>query len=584
MTINPNAPIYPQIDVALIASPIGTVAGFSKVAIGLGNVDNTSDLNKPISTATQTALNLKLNLSAISAYAPLANPTFTGTISGASASLSGDLTLGGNLTVNGTQTIVNTTNLAISDSLIYLSDNQYSTDNVDIGLYAAYGTTGGDAGNHKHTGLIRKAGGGWHLFSNGSEPSTNIINLTGVNYDSVKVGSLVVNGKSSSDILMGDGTTTATSSYALTSGLYSNPSWITGLAWSKISTTPTTLSGYGITDAATATHIHGNISNTGTLNTVISPASAAKIVALDGTTNAIGTLTAAASPTTTFLRGDGTWQVTYSSPLTLTSLSTGFSIAGGTTSKTLQIDNTLEFAGTDSTKMTFPATSDTLAGLGTAQTFTATQTFSASPNVIGLVTSSATITLFSSTATNITLGSAATTLTFASGSSLAQTINIGTASTGASTYNLGTGATVSATTKTVNIGTAGVSGSITNVNLGSAVSGSTGTTKINTGLSLSTPPAVITGTTYTQLVTDTVLVFNTSAACTVTLLSAATYPGKILWMKQIAAFAVTASASSGAQSVQPLGSTTEGSAILSGAGKFAQLVSNGTDWVIMSAN
>lgn len=33
------------------------------------------------------------------------------------------------------------------------------------------------------------------------------------------------------------------------SGSYSNPSWITSLAWSKISGTPTTLSGYGITDA-----------------------------------------------------------------------------------------------------------------------------------------------------------------------------------------------------------------------------------------------------------------------------------------------------------------------------------------------
>ena len=29
--------------------------------VGLGNVDNTSDLNKPISTATQSALNLKQN-------------------------------------------------------------------------------------------------------------------------------------------------------------------------------------------------------------------------------------------------------------------------------------------------------------------------------------------------------------------------------------------------------------------------------------------------------------------------------------------------------------------------------------------
>lgn len=33
----------------------------TKSDVGLGNVDNTSDLNKPISTATQTALNLKLN-------------------------------------------------------------------------------------------------------------------------------------------------------------------------------------------------------------------------------------------------------------------------------------------------------------------------------------------------------------------------------------------------------------------------------------------------------------------------------------------------------------------------------------------
>lgn len=43
---------------------------YTKSSIGLGNVDNTSDANKPISTATQTALNAK---------APVANPVFTGT-------------------------------------------------------------------------------------------------------------------------------------------------------------------------------------------------------------------------------------------------------------------------------------------------------------------------------------------------------------------------------------------------------------------------------------------------------------------------------------------------------------------------
>jgi len=48
---------------APIASPTftGTVSGITKTMVGLGNVDNTSDLSKPISNATSTALNLKAN-------------------------------------------------------------------------------------------------------------------------------------------------------------------------------------------------------------------------------------------------------------------------------------------------------------------------------------------------------------------------------------------------------------------------------------------------------------------------------------------------------------------------------------------
>lgn len=48
-----------------------TSLGLVKGDVGLGNVDNTSDASKPVSTATQTALDLK---------APLASPTFTGTV------------------------------------------------------------------------------------------------------------------------------------------------------------------------------------------------------------------------------------------------------------------------------------------------------------------------------------------------------------------------------------------------------------------------------------------------------------------------------------------------------------------------
>ena len=48
--------------------------------VGLPNVDNTSDANKPISTATQSALDLK---------APINNPTFTGTVQGIDKSMVG---------------------------------------------------------------------------------------------------------------------------------------------------------------------------------------------------------------------------------------------------------------------------------------------------------------------------------------------------------------------------------------------------------------------------------------------------------------------------------------------------------------
>lgn len=46
------------------------LSNLTKSSVGLANVDNTSDVNKPVSTAQQTALNLKANS---------ANPVFTGT-------------------------------------------------------------------------------------------------------------------------------------------------------------------------------------------------------------------------------------------------------------------------------------------------------------------------------------------------------------------------------------------------------------------------------------------------------------------------------------------------------------------------
>ena len=59
---------------------VTTANGITKSMVGLSNVDDTSDLSKPISTSTQTALNLK---------APLNSPLFTGAIDFSNATVSG---------------------------------------------------------------------------------------------------------------------------------------------------------------------------------------------------------------------------------------------------------------------------------------------------------------------------------------------------------------------------------------------------------------------------------------------------------------------------------------------------------------
>jgi hypothetical protein len=121
---------------APLASPTftGTVSGITKSMVGLGNVDNTADSAKPVSTAQQTALDLKANIATtytktetdsriqavvgaapaaldtlaeiatqlasdqsaaaaltntVSLKAPLASPTFTGTVSGITATMVG---------------------------------------------------------------------------------------------------------------------------------------------------------------------------------------------------------------------------------------------------------------------------------------------------------------------------------------------------------------------------------------------------------------------------------------------------------------------------------------------------------------
>jgi len=86
---------------------------------------------------------------------------------------------------------------------------------------------------------------------------------------------------------------------------------------------------------------------------------------------------------------------------------------------------------------------------------------------------------------------------------------------------------------------------------------------------------------FTVADTETNLIVNGTASVTVTLPTASSFTGRSITIKTIAAFTVVSASSN----VVPLTSATAGTAILAAtAGKWATLVSNGTNWVIMAGN
>lgn len=80
-----------------------TWAILNKTAVGLANVDNTTDANKPVSTATQTALNAKANLAGAAFTGNISAPNFLTTISGfCSGKPAASEVIGGALVIVGT--------------------------------------------------------------------------------------------------------------------------------------------------------------------------------------------------------------------------------------------------------------------------------------------------------------------------------------------------------------------------------------------------------------------------------------------------------------------------------------------------
>jgi hypothetical protein len=253
-----------------------------RTTLGLGNVDNTSDAAKPVSTATQTALNLK---------APLASPALTGTPSAPTAGAGTNTTqiattafvatavdaakqglsikqscrtaTTANITLSGLQTIDGVT-VAAGDRVLVKDQSTGSANGIYVAASGAWsrasdfdagadvvegaftfveeGTANGDSGwvlvtdgtitiGTTALAFTQFSGAGQITAGDGLTKTGNTINAVGT------AGRIVVNADS---IDLASSIVTAGTYQAVTVDTYGR---VTG------GSNPTTLAGYGITDA-----------------------------------------------------------------------------------------------------------------------------------------------------------------------------------------------------------------------------------------------------------------------------------------------------------------------------------------------
>jgi cytoskeletal protein CcmA (bactofilin family) len=261
-------------------------------------VDATQNTNISAVTATAAAAFNKANTGGIftnaSTFQNTLGVTGTFTASG-TALLQNDVTITGNLIVNGTTTTVNSQTISAGDSLIKLAANNTTTDVVDIGFYGASNTGSGVV---YHGLIRQGSGGtspgNFYLFRNlATDPSSNTVNYAGLSLGTLNanligavtgnastattlqnarnINGVAFNGSADITVTAAAGTLTGTTlnsgvtassltsvgtltnltvtntitgsvsgnagtvtNGVYTNGSYSNPSWLTALAGSKV--------------------------------------------------------------------------------------------------------------------------------------------------------------------------------------------------------------------------------------------------------------------------------------------------------------------------------------------------------------
>jgi hypothetical protein len=258
----------------LTGAEVKAILALTKADVGLGAVNNTSDADKPVSNATQAALDGKVDKNA---------DITAGTATKITYDKKGLVVAGTNAT---------TADIAPSSDRNYLTNSQLAvvgqtsgTNTGDetaasiLGKLGATTVTGSNTGDQQlafdlATKKMTISGAGGNTVDlSGIAGTGTISGVTGENYLSVigqniNAGAIDLSGTNATGILgagrfpalTGDVTTVAGSLATTlkdvgTAGTYRS---VTTDAQGRVisGTNPTTLAGYGITDAASSTHIH----------------------------------------------------------------------------------------------------------------------------------------------------------------------------------------------------------------------------------------------------------------------------------------------------------------------------------------
>lgn len=169
-----------------------TALSLDKNTVGLSNVNNTADTAKPISNATKVALDRKADTADLVLKASLASPTFTGTVAGITKSMVGLANVDNTADLD--KPISNEMQTALeskvnSDSAVFSKDILVNGINIGKGPFNLVNTIIGNQSFQKNiTGYSNTAVGHKSLLNSTIENHNTAIGNFSLNSDSLKLG------------------------------------------------------------------------------------------------------------------------------------------------------------------------------------------------------------------------------------------------------------------------------------------------------------------------------------------------------------------------------------------------------------